>query len=741
MQISFLTSEDLIFGSQQEQLVSFHNKERCLAAVFWSVYDRLEKGQKTLLIADSQSDLEVYNYLMSKHGLRDLTIIIDKEDKINRNYLLTKSKDEQNQKPRLADKLTNSRHLKAKLKAKLSSAQQSLQKLHIPQLGNFSITTINDKLEFSQQKKVDLTLNMLRPPYDYETYKEKKRFFEQVESHYSSSYPQVKMQDPFHPSVYEEGLSASLDAVLSDLLERATQVEAAFEKMQKKVQKQSSSDEMEKLDGLHKDLYDLRFMMNGRLPLTDTQVAKLVSLQTRLFSELKISSTPPTMASELPDGLAEIEAVYKKCVQESLSTQGKELNERLSSLNPHTANDNEVLSLIQRVNALTQEVTELGIFDEITLGRSTSIYHQKKNLFKLLKELKYALFFLEENKNYTLWRQHESQMSAEDYRIMDHLVDQNGFWGQAFENLFLQYYLANSQSEIESAQDQIKRIAELGSSLTRDYALELVEKYFESDEIAKMITFENWSDYLEAHSAALFDRFPIVIMDSAMYATLSAKLIGNVDNCLFLNQVPQVTYSEEWLQNISCGYDPLFRKQTEEFSVTHPDTVVMENTDISYQINRSFKQLPLAEVNRAARYLGQELTKLNEDFKIYQLKNLSLVSFLSDEKNAAILDGLKDEGIKGIISNASGVNLLPGLFTDQSSKVILLIEDGVFSTSKMDSVLYQQSLIQDIKLAGLNLISIDNHKMISHGFEIMNKLISHLRTTNGTAVAREPAMA
>ena len=659
MRLSSLVSKDLILNpTANDYIYNCRNREHCLTTGFWTIYDRVSNGQKVAVVVDKEDDLVYLNYLLSRYSLKELSLFISEDDAMNINYLQSKKLEEDKLKPRLGGQLKDRKELIDEVSQLLSETNTALARLQSPQIGGSSISDINDQLESSEHRKVDLELNLLKPPYTYESYKKKKAFFEEIETKYDVTYQYAKEQDPFNGTLEELGDISSLNTVLKDFLETAYALKSRFDKLEQKLAKEFTSEE------------------NDEDLLNSLLVTKLMHL---------------TASSDF---------TY------------------------------EVKGLIKEVNLLTAELIELNVFKEVPDRKSTSFYHQKKNLIHLIHFAEYGLFFVEDNKQYIKWRAYAAKMTPEDHNLVKYFTEQNQFWGPAFENLFLQYYMAHTKSSLTSADQAMPTLDYKSKELTTKYAYTLLEQHFEQP-ITWPATSIKWSSYLNESGPDMMERFPIVFMSGDCYDRNVEKM-AFVDTFVFMNSCPQKLHTEDWLSNLLLGYEAGFIAQADSLCLRQPEIEVDHTEEIYYQINRSFEHLKLSEVNRASKYIGQELYKYNQDFKIFQLKNVSLISFLSDAKNAHLLAELAGEGIKGLHSNASGVNLIPALLTDDKAKTIIMVEDGVFTIDQTFGLVPQRQLIHDIKVAGIKCISIDNYAMTSSGFEILRKLTTQIKKLNKT---------
>jgi hypothetical protein len=657
MRLSSLVSKDFVLNpTANDYVLKCRNREHALMTGFWSTYDRLAEGQKVVLVTDKEDDLIHLNYLLSRYGLKELSLIINDCEQINLNYFHSKKIEEETLKPRLSGALTDSAQLTKSVTQYITEANKALSHLQAPVLGNYSVSNINDQLESGPYKHVDIEEQLLKPPYSFEDYKKKKDFFEEIETRYDLTFEYAKQQDPFNGTLEELGDISSVVSVLQDFLENAASVKQRYQLLEKRIAEELSAD------------YPDEGALNAALEM------------------------------------------------------------HLMRMTPAIKGGDTTKAFLVEVNQLTQELQDLNVFKEVPERKSTSIFHQKQNLLNLISFVEYGLFFLEDNKQYIRWRAYSAQMTPQDYQLIKYLTSQNQFWGTAFKNLYLQYYLAYTKPALRSANRAIDRLDVQAKQLLEKFAAPLQKKHF-AHSMKWPTAPTKWCSFLAESGHDAVQRFPLLIMTKAGYEKNVEKM-AYIDTFVFVNSCPKVLHTENWLSNLVIGYDSAFVINSETLQSRQPEVEFAASGDIYCQLNRSFENLKISEVNRASKYLGQELYKYNKNFKIFQLKSVSIISFLTDVKNARLIENLASEGVKGLHSNASGVNLVPALLTDTQTQTLILIEDGIFSAAPEHNLVPQRQLVEDLKTAGIKLVSIDNYEMITDGFEILNRLTTKIKKLN-----------
>lgn len=741
MQLSSFTAKDYLLSSAEGPLaVRFRDRERSIHTLFWTIYDRLIEGKKTILVIDKTEDLEYFNYLLSRYGLKEISLILQ-EDQINHAYIQTKRVEEEKLRPRLQDQIADFKEGKRQLENVVTAATDALYRLRIPQLGSISVSGINDKLELGSAMPVEIDHRILKPPYTYEAYKAKKALYEKLQSEYQISFDFLRQQDPFNDSLKEVESLTSVAAVLNDILDQATELKQRYEVVERSILKKYENKNLSKLIDIKKKVSLVRSMIIDNPTLSETQVTKLLFHQEELFQILELKKAVPSTASELEEGLNLINITVERKLSNEFSSVQEQTEQYLKMLTPHSDPDkvHDIGQLITSVNTLSQELAELNLLTKSSAARSVSFFFQKKNLEAMMDRVEYALYFLSTHRAYLNWKSNDNYLTEEDHLIIKHLSRKNQFWGEAFEELFLQYYLDHTKPTLNSAQALLTEAEYHKSGYLNGLSHTLQQKHFDSEiDYVQLARTKTWSEALDQKSE-LRERFPLKLVSSDFYKRNSEKLVAATDTFIYFNFIPDFSYEEEWVSNIYLGYDPVFWELSQRLSNSDSSITTKENEEICYNMNRALKQLSPSEVNQATKYLGQELCKLNPDFRLYQLRNASIISCLSNEKNVYLVKALREEGVKEIFNSTSAANLIPGLFHESTGKVFLLVEDGVLNVAENLNLIPQMDLIQEVKTAGIKVISIDNYDMINNGFELIENLVKQIKKAN--VPVAEPVLA
>ena len=203
-----------------------------------------------------------------------------------------------------------------------------------------------------------------------------------------------------------------------------------------------------------------------------------------------------------------------------------------------------------------------------------------------------------------------------------------------------------------------------------------------------------------------------MIVDSVFYEQHNASFETHGGKLIFVNQIPEAMPVSKSCSYIFTGYKSNFLRHIVQKSKRLEDCALFNISGIDFNINGPAKILSKSEYNSFALYVGQTLQRFNNAYRIFEMRHLSIVSFVGDEKNRQLMQVFKDFSIKEIFSQDDGFNLIPGLFNDHKRKTVVLIEDMLINNLASDSFLQQKLFLDKIEKAGLTILSIDNYKLI-----------------------------
>ena len=150
----------------------------------------------------------------------------------------------------------------------------------------------------------------------------------------------------------------------------------------------------------------------------------------------------------------------------------------------------------------------------------------------------------------------------------------------------------------------------------------------------------------------------------------------------------------------------------------------------SWQPSGEVSELNHSEATRCALYLGQEIYAAAKSFKIYELKNLSIISCLSPYKNVKLIESIGSANVKEILSDGTSDNLLPTILLPSSKKRVLLMENGLFDAQLNTPLLHQMELIITLKEFGIQIENLFTYYTTQQQATALNRLADRILEMN-----------
>ncbi len=695
--------------------VRFKDRQKCDTVLFNELLNLINSGQKAILIFDDQEEIQNINYLFSKHGLahKNLILLQNSLEDHPGNVLFQPSKNRDVWEARSTQRVAK------EIQDDINNINGIINRLWKEKFGTKTLVEIIDLATKSKFHDFETPATILSPPYDYDKYLLKKNLYDKAESLYDVSFINLDKINPFSDSFIKEHEVSACLSILKDDLQDVEELLTKFEHAELQLRKQMSAEDKATESELNGKVEQLRDMLK-ELPWSDTDVEKMIFHQSELLRLFNVNREPPSRKEEIHHCQDHIEKLISDRRSHLFRINEKKLYDHLKSLTFFNADSKEVSALIKKSQELICRINSQEIYRHQVCGVSVAFFYQNKNLLEIKNSIVSSIDFIESNTDYLLWKQFETQLDSGDVKMVSHLSQSGAFWAQTYEEIFLSYFLSNQRTAIRSLNQYTDKLMFNVQELDDENLGFLVDNSNNSGIANEILKYESWSTLLGEASASLTTAFPVIMIEQQVFRTHGSALMANIDKVFHLNYIPTRPGSEDWIRNLSIGYTSDYIHQCDQYPVSN----VADVHDIDATIDRKLSMMNSTDLRAASKYLSQEICRFNNDYRIYQTKACSIVTFLSDTKNSSILMPMLDKGIKEIISNKTGVDLLAGLISDTDKHTLILLEDGLFSCDT--PIVPQLKLRSELNDAGVQVISVDNVDMITDREEIMNRTIDKI---------------
>ncbi len=718
-----VASHLLLEDEKSNKLVDFDYREHCLQSVFWSIYRNLEQGKRTVLISDHKEDLEYIFYLLSKYRVHLLTLLIHDSTKVS-SVLKEKIEQDGNR------QLLRNQNIDSSLHDKLIDIKEritgNLTRLNSKIVGSKTLLDLQTFTQSSNKYHYHPITRNLLDAISYNDAQKKSKLYEEAQRMYQQRFQFLEDDNPITKETLQQEDKSSILATISELILEAEALESQYRVIEWEVKNSIEMMQACDLNHIKDEVVNLKSKLIHSRPYSKTDLVKLLHLQSELYAKLDIGADAPENEKQMDAGLERIEYALESRLATHYRKINQESEEIMSMLTPASAQSSmDIMPLINGVNKLMAKVKDFDILKDFKVIKSTALKFQRDNLLGLKKQLEFAKYFVESNKDYWDWLDFQTTLSDIDIAVIDILKKQEGFWGDAFQRQYLAFVVDQQKIEIESITDLTMPLREALADFTNTHHLDIYKLWDTQNSQIKLVS-DDWKFFLDENASNILDQYPVMVISSEFYKAYGERLAHAADTFYFLEEIPNQIY-EHNTSNVSVGFSNRFKEDVTMTHKTNSSFVISHNAASSYLVTKKLENLATADKNIIANYLGKNMRLLTQQYKIYQLRNSSIISFWSDIWNTQLLEEFSDQGIKEIISDNENVNLIPATLIDKDRTVHILLEDDLFAKESAESIITQHLLLQELITSGLTVRSLDNYKWISSNDSKFSKIVLDLK--------------
>jgi hypothetical protein len=695
----------------KHNLYRFDERRKCLNTVFWRLYNNLLDAKKTMLVVQKDEELEYLNYFLSRYRIQDLALLLNEETDFVSYYTIEKFKSRKHRvsgSPAFAES-------KDKLNTLLMEWSDRIQSLRRERLGSISLIDAAHRLP--SEGFETLAINLFKE-IPYSKFKEKKALVLQADKLFRREFKFSERYSLFREEIFAEHTTESLVAILNHLKDGIDQWQLDYVNIEKQVSRHLELDTMGAMKKIRLAFEEIEKLLERQQSRASDVDKKLLGeamddLSKMLDVHTDLDSDPQQNMKKLRDAFAELRT-------KTHSRNKALLPFILSRLNPHSSTI-ELQDLFDEGRNLLQECLDAGIFNEVDQKYFTSFYHLRQLLREKIDLIEKGLYFLNYEKDHLQWSVFFNQLDSSDKRLIELLMEVESDWLDCFNNSYLDSFIKNEMTQIGAPSEMIDTLFDA----YKDYESLAHEEIFDNfkgvnsnPEFIKSIESRarhglSWQIFVEEYGAQILQQFPLLIVKPDFYLQHGEALKAHFEVLMTVNYLPENLPDEEWHSSFIAGYKASFLRTAVESLRSVEDLEIHNMKGVAFNVNRSSSYLNTSELNNLALYLADGIHSFNHKYRIFQMRNVSVISFLSNIKNAELLSRLEKQSVKEIIADNNNQNLLPAMFNDTSRRVIILLEDNLLNPLAKDNKLKQLLFIDQMKTAGIQILNVDNYKWLS----------------------------
>ena len=713
-----IADKAILDGSSKHQVLSFENRVKCLNSVFWSLYAHLENAQKTLLVLDRHEDWEYLNYLMGYYKVSPLMLKLQNEQ-----GQISKPAMEKIKAQRLPLSQENESKDQDELENVYAHLKKSVHQIFSPIISNLNLLDIIQKLSLQREAMPYIFSQSYRLITMTEV-KNKKQLLHTAQTLYNADFKFIDQYHPITASALKDYTTESLQVILNDLHLDINQLIVALEDIKQGISRKISSDN-EIFNKIQLAFNELNQRINESGLDNCQNDLEFRNVLHQIASWLNTAVNDET---SIDQSLEALKDSFAKAVK-SYQVEESKLNDSIYKNYNRTNADEKSQVIFCKLDKFLIELDKANLLRGWVFRRPNTLTDYLSVAYETKDILEHAIYHTKNIDNYDKWNAFVSSLKAEDQQLINDIKRSSADWPEVFEYSFLKYYIEFKSNAIEPIAGRVNKLNTLIGKLPERRSNEILNKFFLNGNNKEILLsdsgelYNEWETFLKERGADLTNKFPVIIVDKAFFQSNIGFLIAHIENLVTVNFIPQQWPNEDWITNKITGYTSPFLEQTTALSQKTNAVKVTNIEGIEFNINRSLKEVTPNELTQLSLYIGYELKRINPDFRIFQLKDISIISFLRNQLNAHVMEHFASQGMKEIFHSQQDYNLLPGIFSNTSQKITILLEDNLINNKRKDLPLSQLLLINKLKVLGIQLISFDNFEFIKNEMKTVEKLI------------------
>ncbi|NNF33209.1 MAG: hypothetical protein HKN68_03825 [Saprospiraceae bacterium] len=423
---------------------------------------------------------------------------------------------------------------------------------------------------------------------------------------------------------------------------------------------------------------------------------------------------------------------WKKQLGEWKSNRDSITSKMIRSLNKNNSDTAGFKDIDQALSRLLGEINEIGLFKEQVENTSLNTYQQYLQSEKLLQQIRLALAYLSENLEIIIWENFYNNLPFDTQQLIAALKKHElKDWIPLFEKWYLDRLLEKHfnpdsiilQELIVDYRNHLKELDKLSGAhidslfhkkrmksmeLARTRSKDLYNKMFKKKNVDDLRAF----DIIWAEKEMLTHFFPVMVISTKLLRSNRLLNDGNWDQ-LYCERTEIFTHIEKYrfLEHKICFLSPL----AESFKTCNDLNIGLENKKIlskllihEYNFSQPIEDMPISDRLRAAKKLSKILLSLNQNVRIFQMRDANIISILPLSLNQQILNVFDEHGIKEIIPEESLYETVTESIIATERTQYLLFQDHLLSLDQFQHFIWQIEALEAFENSGFKSIHIDS---------------------------------
>ncbi|NNE26294.1 MAG: hypothetical protein HKN09_05585 [Saprospiraceae bacterium] len=651
--------------------IKFDYESSCITNAGEWILKRIAKGRSVQIFCDSESTAQK---LIQCYSSASWQALFNFKGSIAQNVVL--------------DKAYNSAH---QLMQSYFSWQASIQKqgeLITTQIVNkMSLKDVGDQLLFVKTKVKPQVLNLPAAAQLSDYFNEELKFVKVAQDKYNSRFSYLEFQNPFVKNIFQrfsyQALHDYLESKLALLQNRMIEWEDNDRNHQISAAWQTK-DLRDKLWRLAIDLevYVIQKKSTGKLTHYSSLPSELQERLIKLYPNLKDQNIDELLIQ----------------IRKDISTQNSKITGEVWSGQP-VQNDKQALQqLYTFLDNFQVAMKSDDVLRNFPIVKAAGMKFNLDILKQLIARIRAAMDFLENHKVYFEWLIYKSQLNPDRKKLLHFLEQQEHLWDETFKEIFLRNVFSQLRAQLLPLEILESNLRQLNNEI-REASLKVLLQDTDNGVIKINLIEERTQQYSNAY------------------------------DYIFINTVPDLTDLKNTVHSI-MGWSDRYHTQLIASLKEQKDLDLHIDHSIHWKPVGSTSDLNHNEATKCALYLGQELFNSMPSFKIYELKNISIISGLTPYKNLKLIETIGNDKIKEIITDKTTDNLLPTILMPSEKTRLILLENGLFDVGFNTSLLHQIGILRIIEDFGIQIESLYTYNTTQHQVEDLFRLAHRILEMN-----------
>lgn len=417
----------------------------------------------------------------------------------------------------------------------------------------------------------------------------------------------------------------------------------------------------------------------------------------------------------------EIASTYKKEIT-------KNLEQSVQRINKINTSSQEVIQLDQRLESLIDKMNNSDLFDLELNHNILSFLKQAELCNNIAEYIEKCHILFHSSATYLEWKSFFNSSSDIFKLIFDEIKKlPENLWNDGFENWYEQkvqkhtlgdHHISSKELKVYFDQANISNQSEIQSLIAQ-----LHTQRIEGIEQLKSSNKELYNNLFKRKQLPSVSWKNIALMNRPFMQSVFPIHLS--DNLAHINEYDLViTFSRpEEDDSVKVHYfAPIESKDIQNISDKKDNFLYLND----YNYKGLLKDLSSTDKLKASKKLAKYILSLNQNIKIYQLKNANIISLLPAIDDAQLEDELDQLNAKVIDTNGVLYDRLTEsiLFTERSP--ILIVKDELINSELHEHILWQLKILQTFEEVGYKIISFNTTDQLINNQRQFDQLINSI---------------